>query len=145
MKALFLTLICAGLSACATRHAPFVRVTPYSVPGTTLPSQGIESVRYAENIKAYPLGRYIDPNNSGIMHEGHTIYRVETSPKWNLHPNAPTVVPMGPRVAVYDPSKKPGPVSDEVRAEITRQKDISRSMTEQTERLNQYLQNLRNS
>jgi hypothetical protein len=34
-----------------------------------LPSDAIESVRYAENIKTYPLGRYVDPNNSRIMHE----------------------------------------------------------------------------
>jgi hypothetical protein len=40
-----------------------------SVSGTTLPSDAIESVRYAENIKTYPLGRYVDPNNSRIMHE----------------------------------------------------------------------------
>ena len=84
------------LAACASRNEPVVRVTPVSVPGTTLPSEGIESVRYAEDIKAYSLGRYVDPNNPGIMHEAHTIYQVETTAKWNLHPNAPVSMPLGP-------------------------------------------------
>ncbi|MDQ3624839.1 MAG: hypothetical protein M3463_20550, partial [Verrucomicrobiota bacterium] len=94
-----LTLLLAG---CASRRAPVVRVTPHAVPGTTLPSEGMESVRYAENIRAYPLGRYIDPNNSRIMHEGHTLYRVESTSKWNLHPNQPVAVPLGPVTRIRD-------------------------------------------
>ena len=79
------------------------------------------------------------------MHERHTIYRVETTPKWNLHPNAPTRVPMGPAVAVADPAKSPGPTNDEIRAEINRQRAISRQMTKQSDRLEEHLENLRGS
>ena len=39
------------------------------------------SVRTPEQVKAYPVGRYEDPNDPDVMHEGHTIYRAETSPR----------------------------------------------------------------
>ena len=48
------------LAACATKPSRIVDMTALSVPGTTLASDGIESVRYAENIKTYPLGRYVE-------------------------------------------------------------------------------------
>src|ERR1700677_1497936 len=54
------------------------------------------SVRTPEQLKAYPVGRYEDPNDPDVMHEGHTIYRAETSPEWNTDPNEPTSLPLGP-------------------------------------------------
>ena len=59
------------LTACASQPKPHVR----AIPGTVLPSEGVESVRYSENIKAYPIGRYIDPNDTLVMHERHTNLR----------------------------------------------------------------------
>jgi len=44
----------------------------------------------------YPVGRYQDPNDPDVMHEGHTVYRAETSPDWNTDPNEPTSLPLGP-------------------------------------------------
>jgi hypothetical protein len=79
------------------------------------------------------------------MHERHAIHRAETTPKWNLHPNAPTRVPMGPALAVTDPARSPGPTNDEIRAEISRQRAISRQMTKQIDRPEQHLENLRGS
>ncbi len=109
---------------------------PRDVPGTTLSSDGIESVRYAENIKAYPVNRYVDPANRGVMHEGHTIYRVETSPRWNLRPNQPVNVPLGPSVAVVrNPASHPGPLPGELTAELSRQKEATRTVIAQGERL----------
>jgi len=116
------------LVACATKPARVVDMTTRSVPGTTIPTDGIESVRYAENIKAYPLGRYVDPNNSRIMHEGHNIYRVETTPKWNLHPNEPVCVPLGPITRIRDSAKNPNPVGDELVAEMNRQKEATKAV-----------------
>ena len=100
----------------------------HSVPGTTLPSEGIESVRYAENIKSYPLGRYVDPNNPRIMHEGHSIYRVETTPKWNLRPNEPVSIPLGPITRIRDSAKNPNPIGDELVAELNRQKEATKAV-----------------
>jgi hypothetical protein len=37
-------------------------------------------------VVAYPVARYIDPNHAGILHEAHTVYRVESQPHWNLRP-----------------------------------------------------------
>ena len=125
------------LGGCAT-HPKTVVVPPLprDVPGTTLSSDGIESVRYAENIKAYPVNRYVDPANRGIMHEGHTLYRVETSARWNLRPNQPVAVPLGPLVAVVrNPAAHPAPLPGELTAELARQKEATRTVIVQGERL----------
>ena len=114
-------------AACASRHTTAVRMGAHDVPGTALPSKGIQSVRYAENIKAYPLGRYIDPNNSRIMHEGHSIYRVETTAKWNLHPNEPVPMPRGP-FHIRDSARTTAPVGDELVAQLNQQKEATRAI-----------------
>jgi hypothetical protein len=44
------------------------------------------SLRTVERLVAYPVARYIDPNHAGILHEAHTVYRVESQPHWNLRP-----------------------------------------------------------
>jgi len=128
MKFVLLIPLSFLFASCATRHATVVRVTPHAVPGTTLPSEGMESVRYAENIRAYPLGRYIDPNNSRIMHEGHTLYRVESTSKWNLHPNRPVAVPIGPVTRIRDSARSAGPLSDELTVELNRQKEATKAV-----------------
>ena len=127
----------ALLGGCAT-HPKTVVVPPLprDVPGTTLSGDGIESVRYAENIKAYPVNRYVDPANRGVMHEGHTLYRVETSARWNLRPNQPVAVPLGPLVAVVrNPAAHPAPLPGELTAELARQKEATRTVIVQGERL----------
>lgn len=135
------------LAGCAT-HSKTVLVSPLprDVPGTTLSSEGIESVRYAENIKAYPVNRYVDPANRGIMHEGHTLYRVETNARWNLRPNQPVPVPLGPTVAVVlNPAVHPGPLPGELTAELTRQKEATRTVIAQGERLGGSIDRLQNA
>lgn len=137
----------ALLGGCAT-HLKTVVVSPLprDVPGTTLASDGIESVRYTENIKAYPVNRYVDPANRGIMHEGHTLYRVETSARWNLRPNQPVAVPLGPSVAVVrNPASHPGPLPGELTAELSRQKEATRTVVAQGERLSGSIDRLQNA
>lgn len=140
MKAYFLIPLVL-LTACASKQkAPLVRVR--DVPGTVLPAQGIESIRYSENIKAYPVGRYVDPNNGLVMHERHTIYRVETTAKWNLHPSGPVTVPLGPPVGVVDPARRESAVNAEVVAEVNRQKFATQALLDQGARLDQTLSQL---
>jgi len=127
------------LTACASNRRPTVIYMPRPVPGTTLPSEGIESVRYSENIKAYNVGRYVDPNNRLVMHERHVVYRVETTAKWNLHPNAPATVSLGPAVQIIDPARKDGPTTEEVIAEVNRQKAATQAVIQQGQRLNETL------
>ena len=128
MKLALLISIPFVLVACATKPARFVDMSARAVPGTTLPSDGIESVRYAENIKTYPLGRYVDPNNSRVMHEGHPIYRVETTAKWNLHPNEPVAMPLGPTIHVRDTARHSAAVGEELVAELNGQKEATRTV-----------------
>lgn len=139
--ALLIAMSCV-LGACATKPTPLVRVSARDVPGTTLPSERMESVRYAENIKGYPLARYIDPNNSRIMHEGHTVYRVESTPKWNLHPNQPTPIPRGPIRGIRDSAKVTRPVGDELLVELNRQKETTRAVIQGGEAVSQKLNQL---
>lgn len=130
-RSLLLLLIPVLHSSCATHRSAKVRMTPTFVPGNALPTAGVESVRYAENIKAYPMSRYIDPSNRLVMHEGHTIYRVETTPRWNLHPNVPVAIRLGP-MRLGSASKSASPVSDELVMEINRQKAATRTLIQGT-------------
>ena len=126
------------LVACATKPVRLVETSPRAVPGTTLSTDGVESVRYAENIKAYPLGRYVDPNNSRIMHEGHSIYRVETTVKWNLHPNEPVSMPLGP-VHVRDSARTSAPIGDELVAQLNQQKEATKAIVQGGQAVSQKL------
>jgi hypothetical protein len=127
------------LAACASNRPPTVLDMPRPVPGMALPSEGIESVRYSENIKAYNVGRYVDPNNALTMHERHAVYRVEITAKWNLHPSAPATVALGPAVQIIDPARKDGPTTPEVIAEVNRQKAATQTVIDQGKRLNDTL------
>jgi hypothetical protein len=127
------------LTACASSQRFTAAHLTRDIPGTSLPSDEIESVRYSENIKAYNVGRYVDPNNSLVMHERHVVYRVETTAKWNLHPNAPATVALGPAVQIIDPARKDGPTTAEVIAEVNRQKAATQTVIEQGKRLNDTL------
>jgi hypothetical protein len=113
-----------------------------AIPGNTLPGESVESVRYSENVKAYNIGRYVDPNNSLTMHERHEVYRVETTAKWNLHPNGPAAVPIGPVVQIIDAAHKDAPTTPEIIAEVNRQKAATQTVIQQGERLNQTLTQL---
>ncbi len=83
--------------SCASKTPPVVKVEPS--PGRHLSRAESDRVRLPETIKAYPLGRYADPNHRGVMHEAHTIYRVETTPKWNLAGRGRTTTPVTPNPA----------------------------------------------
>jgi hypothetical protein len=130
------------LSACASNRTPRLLKMSHPVPGTTLRGDDIESVRYSENIKAYNVGRYVDPNNALVMHERHVVYRVETTAKWNLHPNAPAMVALGPAVQIIDPARKDGPTTAEVIAEVNRQKAATQTVIDQGKRLNDTLMHI---
>jgi len=130
------------LSACASNRTPRPLNMSRPVPGTTLPGDDIESVRYSENIKAYNVGRYVEPNNALVMHERHVVYRVETTAKWNLHPNAPATVALGPAVQIIDPARKDGPTTAEIIAEVNRQKAATQTVIDQGKRLNDTLMHI---
>lgn len=119
------------LAACASR-APratvFVPTAPPSRPAATA------SLRTPEQLREYRFGRYVDPGDPRTMHEGHPVYRVESSAGWNLRPGS--AAPSPARVRAEVPSIS---TSDAVVAEVNKQRVATRAFTEQTARLNQQL------
>ena len=121
------------LTACAS-HAPHKVAAPPAPPGTPVTSDGL---RTDEQLKEYHLGRYADTRDPFVMHEAHPLYRVETSARWDLHPNANASVPR--RRTVQAPSIS---ANDAVIAEVNKQRAATRAFTEQTATLNQRLTEL---
>jgi hypothetical protein len=105
------------------------------VSGTDLEMENLEKVRVGETLKSYPVGRYVDPQDPNVMHEAHVVYRKEAGASWNLNPNAPTVVPLGPVLAVADPAKTPAPLPAELEQKMAEQNQLVASLVEQNEAL----------
>lgn len=112
------------------------------VAGTQLEERKAEQVRHGESLKAYPINRYVDPNDPNVMHEGHVVYRREASSGWNLNPSAPTVVPLGPALAIADGAKHPNPLPAELEQRIAEQNQLMASLIEQNESLSKELARL---
>jgi len=148
-------LICAGaalvfLAGCRSTPSPAARVpeaapqtiiAPVAAPvsGTDLDQANLEKIRVGETLKSYPVGRYLDPQDSNVMHEAHVVYRKEAGSSWNLHPNAPTVVPLGPVLAVADPARTPAPLPAELEQRMAEQNQLVASLIEQNEALTREL------
>lgn len=131
------------LTGCAKKIEPTVTyMQENSVAGTALDIDNTENVRYSETLKAYPMGRYIDPNNPDVMHEAHTIYRAETNPAWNLDPNMPTAVPMGPAIAVTLPDMQYIPLTAELEQKIQQQNRLLKQTADQNNRMLKNLQTI---
>lgn len=91
---LILISLCAG---CVAQREP--ARPSRQVSGTTIPAAELPEVRTPETVKAYPVGRYTDPNFPNEMHERHTVYRREQASDWNYQSNKPYALPLGPVVA----------------------------------------------
>jgi hypothetical protein len=129
------------LTACASKKPVVVHMNR-SVPGTIIPAEDADSIRYGENLKAYTVGRYVEPDNPLVMHERHTVFRVETTAKWNLHPNPAVSVPMGPATRIVDPARREPPVNAEVISEVNRQKGITQTLIAEQKRMEDALKKL---
>jgi len=108
---------------------------PIQVSGTELDPYDMSKVRTPEALHAYYLGPYIDPQDSGIRHDGHRISRIESSSKWNLSPSGPTAVPLGPVVAVADPAKQTAQLSAELENKIAQANQLVAALIEQNDEL----------
>ncbi len=114
----YLTLLPLVLVAsCASRPQVALRPTP---PPAVEP---VEAVRYGEVVRAYHLGRYVDPNHPETMHEQHPVYRIEVSTRWNLHPGAQNTANLlnPPPDAAYTPPL----TNDALIAEMNRQRETT--------------------
>ena len=113
------------LASCASRPQPQIGVRPAPPPAV----EPVEAVRYADVLRAYHVGRYVDPNHPQTMHEQHPVYRVEASARWNLHPGALTTANLlnPPPDAAFVPP----PTNDAIFAEMNRQREATQSVLSQ--------------
>ena len=130
------------LVGCASSNPPTVNVGAGPLPQKhDMPYPA--SVRTPEQLKAYPVGRYEDPDNPDVMHEGHTIYRAETSPEWDTDPNEPTSLPLGPgEMAVADPAQEHTALTAELEQRLKQEDQLLQTTYEQNERLAQEIKTL---
>jgi hypothetical protein len=127
----------AFLSACATQPTPGLVTTqqvpmlPVEVAGTAL--EAPESVRTEEALKSYPHGRYVDPGDANVMHEAGVIHRVEQSPEWNLRPNGPQNLDLGPVTARRDEAAANNPYTAELEQLFKQQQQYMAAIIEQND------------
>ncbi|MBA2270759.1 MAG: hypothetical protein H0W20_09200 [Chthoniobacterales bacterium] len=122
------------LSACASHPPKKVIVAPATPLGRPVRSDGL---RFDDQLREYRIGRYVDARDPLVMHEGHPVYRVESSARWDLRPGS--TVPRSPRGTVTTTSVSS---NDAVVAEVNKQRAATRAFTEQTAALNQRLTEL---
>ncbi|HCE46784.1 MAG TPA: hypothetical protein DET40_24820 [Lentisphaeria bacterium] len=128
-------LLCGGCMSTAQPPARQIEqqiVMPAAVAGSNIPEEDLDRVRYGEDLKAYTIGRYVDPNNSGIMYEKNVLYRVEESPQWNLRPNTEIRPPVGKSHRESPSLQKL--FDTELKNEVDNQRRFSESLLAQTKR-----------
>jgi hypothetical protein len=121
------------LSACSSTHQHPV-VSRAAPVGQLVSSSGL---RTEDQLQEYRLGRDVDARDPLVMHEGHPVYRVETSTHWDLRPNDKSSLPR--RDILKSPSVS---ANDAVVAEVNKQRAATQAFTEQTATLNQRLNDL---
>ena len=101
-------------------------------PGTEvledIPLESNAAVARAADYKAYPVSRYVDPANKEVMHERHVIYRRERPETWRLRPDPDKKILIGPTVGLRNPVALDRPVSQELNAELNRQRIVTREL-----------------
>ncbi len=123
------------LVGCATSNPPSLNVSAGSLPQKH-PTADPSTVRTPEKLKAYPVGRYQDPSDPDVMHEGHTVYRAESSPDWNTAPNEPTSLPLGPgEMATADPAQQHTALTAELEQRLKQEDQLLQTTYEQNQRL----------
>jgi hypothetical protein len=126
----------AFVASCASRPQLIVRPAP---PSAVEP---VEAVRYSEVVRAYYIGRFVDPNHPETMHEQHPVYRIESAARWNLHPgSARTANLLNPPP---DAAFAPPPSSDAVIAEMNRQHEATARVMSEAARLSRSYEELQN-
>jgi hypothetical protein len=124
------------IASCASHPRPQVAVKP--APQSSLKSD--DSVRYDEVVRPYYVGRYVDPNHPSVMTEQHSVYRVEVSARWNLHPG------QGGSVGLLNPPRDaafaPRPTNDAIAAEFAQQRELTERVLQEAGQLSQSYQEL---
>ena len=111
---LLLLLVAACLSACASQKVTEVPSAAPVVADTVLDPTNQQNVRNSSVVQTLSVGPTQDPTNPNIREDAHNIERVVEQESWNLHPNVPTAINMGPIVAINDPNRQAEPMTPEL-------------------------------
>ena len=128
-----LVLVAACLSACASQKVTEVPSAAPVVADTVLDPTNQENVRNSSVIQTLSVGPSQDPTNPNIREDAHNIERVVEPESWNLHPNVPTAINMGPIVAVNDPNRQAEPVTPELIQKIQQENQLLKVSAEQND------------
>ena len=129
---LLIPFIC--LSACASHTGKKIPVAAAVPVGRPVSSTGL---RISDQLSEYRIGRYVDARDPLVMHEGHPIYRIENSARWDLRPQNKVV--LGKHDTIVRPSTS---ATDAAVVEANKQRAETRAITEQTAALNDRLAQL---
>lgn len=83
-----MTLILALCSCAGPKKTPPRHVGVISIPGTSVPTESIQTIRNSEDATTYHFGRIESPSDPDFMLEETKGYRVETQSSWNLDPQS---------------------------------------------------------
>lgn len=138
MKTHLLTLTCLALVAgCSAPRPTRITVVPRR---DSQPANGLtELIRYPELVKAYHVGRWIDPAG---LHEAHTVYRVEAQAHWNLHSPPGCFVLPSVVGSLTNAAYVPPALNEAAIAELNQQRAVTRTVSQQSESLGRSLQEL---
>jgi hypothetical protein len=128
-----LVLVAACLSACASQKVTEVPSAAPVVADTVLDPTNQENVRNSSVVQTLSVGPTQDPTNPNIREDAHNIERVVEPESWNLHPNVPTAINMGPIVAVTDPNRQAEPMTPELIQKIQQENQLLKVTAEQND------------
>ena len=128
-----LVLVAACLSACASQKVTEVPSAAPVVAGTVLDPTNQENVRNSSVVQTLSVGPSQDPTNPNIREDAHNIERVVEPESWNLHPNVPTAINMGPIVAINDPNRQAEPMTPELVQKIQQENQLLKVTSEQND------------
>ena len=132
-RSLLLLLVAACLSACASQKVTDVPSAAPVVADTVLDPTNQQNVRNSSVIQTLSVGPSQDPTNPNIREDAHNIERVVEPESWNLHPNVPTAINMGPIVAINDPNRQAEPMTPELIQKIQQENQLLKVSAEQND------------
>lgn len=132
-----------ALAGCVSSKPDVTYMNPAPVAGNTMASNSIESVRTQDVVKAYPNGRYVDPNDGNTMYGQGVAYQVQQNGSWNLNNNDPVHVPLGPVTEYTTPAGNANTTSPELAQKLREEDSVVKVVTSENDRLMQELDKLR--
>ncbi|MES2704994.1 MAG: hypothetical protein V4726_00165 [Verrucomicrobiota bacterium] len=99
-----------------------------------VPMESTANVQRSADIRAYPVGRYVDAANRDVLHERHIIYRRERPEQWRLNSDKSSGILLGPTVGLRNPVAMTNPPPQALTAELNKQRLITRQLLEIQER-----------